>query len=340
MTALISMVSLAFCLTAVRSYSFTALYAFGDSLTDTGRDPAPAGSYYAGRFSNGPLWVEYLSAQLGLPYNAANNFAVSGSQTSDLLSQIAGLTASTNLHSGLFTVLSGGNDFLQNAGVGVDDAAWSTIISNAVVNVTNAIGQLYLDGAREILLGNLPNLGETPVVRSFPGGFSAYVDSKVALFNSQLMAGATSLMQQRPALRIYLLDNNALFNSVLSAPAAYGFTVITNDALHDSNLTDKSFNGPGANYAFWDPIHPTTKLHALIAATGFDQVGVELNLARNGANFTLAASNLYAGFSYTIQSSTNLASWANYNVFTAATTHTSMTVTNGPGGKAYYRMAY
>jgi phospholipase/lecithinase/hemolysin len=83
---------------ATTGYSFTTLYAFGDSVSDTGRNPAgPAQSYFNGRYSNGPLWVEYLSASLGLPYNAANNFAVSGSTTSDLQSQIAGLTASTNL---------------------------------------------------------------------------------------------------------------------------------------------------------------------------------------------------------------------------------------------------
>src|ERR1700720_1020420 len=67
-------VLLALCLAATTGYSFTALYAFGDSLSDTGRNPAPGPSYYNGRYSNGPLWVEYLSAQLGLTYNSSNNF--------------------------------------------------------------------------------------------------------------------------------------------------------------------------------------------------------------------------------------------------------------------------
>ena len=89
---------LAFFLTATSGHAFTALYVFGDSLSDTGRNPAtPPASYYNGRFCNGPLWVEYLSAELGLPYNASDNFAVSGSTTSNLLSQIAGLTPSPNL---------------------------------------------------------------------------------------------------------------------------------------------------------------------------------------------------------------------------------------------------
>jgi GDSL-like Lipase/Acylhydrolase len=78
---------LALCLSASADYSFTALYAFGHSVSDTGRNPAsPPTSYFNGRYSNGLLWVEYLSTSLGLAYNAANNFAVSGSSTSDLQS--------------------------------------------------------------------------------------------------------------------------------------------------------------------------------------------------------------------------------------------------------------
>jgi phospholipase/lecithinase/hemolysin len=29
-------------------------------------------------------------------------------------------------------------------------------------------------------------------------------------------------------------------------------------------LLDKSFDRAGANYVFWDPIHTTTKAHAII----------------------------------------------------------------------------
>src|SRR5260370_42357201 len=133
---------LALILTATTGHSFTALFVFGDSLSDTGRNPAPGSSYFNGRYSNGPLWVEYLSAQLGLPYNASNNFAVSGSTTSALASQIAGLAPSTNLHAALFTVWSAGNDFQQNVSLGVNDAGWSNVVATAVLNLTNAIDTL------------------------------------------------------------------------------------------------------------------------------------------------------------------------------------------------------
>jgi phospholipase/lecithinase/hemolysin len=335
-------VLLAFLLAATTGYSFNAMYAFGDSLSDTGRDPAgPAKSYFNGRFSNGPLWVEYLSANLGLPYNASNNFAVSGSTTSDLQSQIADLPVSTNLQSALFTIESGGNDFLQNAGLGTNDAAWGIVVSNAVANLTNAIGTLYADGAREILVLNLFNVGQAPILRSaVPADYCVYVDSKVAAFNTRLASAVTNVMQQNPGLRIYLADFNRESSNIVSSPVSYGFTVSTIGALQDPNLTDKSFTGPGADYVFWDPIHPTTKGHASIAALAFQSVGVQLNLARNGTNLNLMVKNLYPGLPYTIQNSVNLTTWSNNQTFTASNTNATVVLTNGPGTMLFYRVGY
>ena len=48
---------------------YSALYAFGDSLSDVGnvfaasRGTEPARPYFQGRFSNGPIWLDYLAAQ-------------------------------------------------------------------------------------------------------------------------------------------------------------------------------------------------------------------------------------------------------------------------------------
>jgi phospholipase/lecithinase/hemolysin len=334
-------VLLAFWLAATAGYSFTAMYVFGDSISDTGNNPpGSATSYYHGRYSNGPLWVEYLSTDLGLVYNASNNFAISGSTTSDLAGQVANVSASPNLKSALFTIESGGNDFIDGADMGTNDPGWSLVISNAVANTTNAISTLYADGAREILVLNLFNIGQVPIFSGLPSGYVVYVDGKVAAFNAQLASAVSHLMQQSSGLRIYIGDFNRLGTNLINSPAAYGFTVTNVGALEDTNLTDKSFTGPGANYVFWDVIHPTTKGHALIAALAFDCVGVQLNLARNGANMNLTVSNLYPSLPYIIQSSANLSAWSNYQTFNAVSTNTTVTVTNGPGTARFYRVGY
>jgi len=58
------------------------IYVFGDSLSDTGnafsRTGSPPPPYFNGRFSNGPVWVEYLADRLGLPRNPSTNFAFGG----------------------------------------------------------------------------------------------------------------------------------------------------------------------------------------------------------------------------------------------------------------------
>jgi phospholipase/lecithinase/hemolysin len=54
--------------------AFEHLVVFGDSLSDTDN---------AGRFSNGPVWVEHLADRLGLKLSSSqtggSNFAVGGS---------------------------------------------------------------------------------------------------------------------------------------------------------------------------------------------------------------------------------------------------------------------
>jgi thermolabile hemolysin len=338
------MLLLAICLSAVSGYSYTALYVFGDSLSDTGRNPAPAGTnYYNGRYGNGPLWVEYLSADLGIPYNPSNNFAVSGSTTTNLPAQIAGLNGATGLQTALFTVLSGGNDFIANTSTGlVNIAIWGNFITNTVHNLTNAIGELYTNGARNIIVGNLANLAQTPVfIEDDMGTYSNLLVSKVNLFNETLYAAVTNEMQQYSGLRLYWLDDNAGLSNVLSAPAAYGFTVTMQGALEDPSLADKSFNGPGANYVFWDSLHPTTKLDVLTATAAFEAVAVQLKIASSGTNFTLLADNLYPTLPYTVQSSTNFTTWSNYLAFTAASTNATMTLTNQPGKSGvFYRVSY
>lgn len=221
-------------------------------------------------------------------------------------------------------------EWKDNVGLGENDSGWGLVITDAISNITLAVTTLYTNGAREVIIGDLPNVGQTPAFNAAPAGFANYVDSKVALFNAMLQSAMTNAMKQNPGLRIYFVNLNAVLSNVLSAPAAYGFTVTTIDALEDPNLTNKSFNGPGANYVFWDIIHPTTKVHALMGATAYARVGVEMNLTRNGSNIDLNVNNLFPGLSYTIESSTNLMTWATYMAFTASTTKATTWTRSSP----------
>src|SRR5881394_3305387 len=71
------------------SEPFSHIPTFGDSLSDIGNfyrlsGGYPTPPYYQGRFCNGPLWVEYLSADLGMQYKPEDNYAVAGATTGTL----------------------------------------------------------------------------------------------------------------------------------------------------------------------------------------------------------------------------------------------------------------
>lgn len=79
--------------------TFSDVFIFGDSLSDTGNILAstlgffpPDPPYFDGRFSNGPVWAEYLADQLGLvvvPNGSnpnvinGNNFAFGGAEAAN-----------------------------------------------------------------------------------------------------------------------------------------------------------------------------------------------------------------------------------------------------------------
>lgn len=313
-------------LVAPSASAFDAIYAFGDSLTDTGNDPAPAPDYFQGRYSNGPLWIEYLSTQLGLTYNSSNNFAVSGTETSDALAQVQLLTAPSNASQSLFVVWSGGNDFIHNFTNGINEAFWTNLIARSVGNLSNAVVRLYADGARTIIVPNQVDLSRIPLV--LDSGLpslaivEAYLRGKVDLFNSSLTAALTVIANQKPDLKLITVDVHTKFNDLLGNLSANGFTTADPDALDDPLLTDQSFTGPGSDYVFWDEIHPTTKAHALIAQWFYQALPQtapqpQLSITENGGPMQLTFGNLQVGQVYTLQSSTNLNAWSDFTTVNA-----------------------
>lgn len=212
---------------------YSDLVIFGDSLSDTGNvlalttafTPSPFPVYPAapGRFSNGPVWVEYLAAGLGLPAGAqpanllftgtatipigapgGGNHAYGGARTdlggsagptTGLLSQLINwngggftLTRAADPNA-LYVVVAGANDLRDaRSDPTADQAARQAAASTAASNVVNAMALLAQAGARHFLISNLPDLGKTPeaVANNVVG---ASTDVTLA-FNAALALGA------------------------------------------------------------------------------------------------------------------------------------------------------
>ncbi len=98
----------------------TGIVSFGDSLSDVGNDyiessgaypPSPA--YFNGRFSNGPIWLDYLAKDLGVAAPVATlaggmNYAFGGAMTGPGVSTVPGFPV-PNIDTQIGMYLTGGN---------------------------------------------------------------------------------------------------------------------------------------------------------------------------------------------------------------------------------------
>lgn len=277
--------------------NFNDIYVFGDSLVDAGNLFVPTGGafppsppYFNGRFTNGLVWVETLAPRLGINTNPANNLAVGGatSGTLNVNSALIGLPLpglQTEINSfttasgaanpnALYVVWAGANDYLGG----------STDTTAVVNNLSNAVTTLTANGAKNIMVVNLPDLGKTTQLRLAPN--SAAVTALVNTHNSQLTAALQTQAQNRN-VNIIPLDTYALFNEILAEPARYGLTNVTESCL---NLAAGTVCSNPDQYLFWDDIHPTAAAHGLIGEFAYaaltspqavvPQGDIALNVAR------------------------------------------------------------
>lgn len=253
--------------------TISSIVVYGDSLSDngnlfaaTGQRPAP---YYQGRFSNGPVAVEQLATNLGVPSTnfvdfawagattGIGNFVDSGTATSfgafnlpGMLTEFSQSQASLGpFIGGLFVVWGGPNDFLSPSPL---DASPADTINRAVTDLLTIVGGLQLLGATDILVPGMPDLGLTPFFQAQGPLAAAQGTALTDAFNGALRANLP------PGVTYF--DSASLLRSAVSNPGLFGFT----------NVTDPCFNGttvcanPG-QYLFWDDLHPTTATDAIVA---------------------------------------------------------------------------
>ena len=254
-------------LTSARADTFSSVVVYGDSLSDNGNLYAAYGyppyPYYMGRFSNGPVAVEQLATNLGLPlYDFAvggattgvGNYIDNGTQTTAGFAGLPGiaaevaspastaLLASPLVSSSLFVVWGGANDFLTAGSP-----------STAASDIEAIVATLQGDGATHILVPGIPNLGLTP----------EFYGSNVATAYS--IAFNTALQAALPRGATYV-DTFNLLTNIEANPSAYGF---------NNNVATPCFTGytafslcsNTAGYLFFDDFHPTTAADSIVAAS-------------------------------------------------------------------------
>lgn len=247
---------------------FSQIVVFGDSLSDTGNLPAlgvPVGPPNVnGRFSNGPIWVDNMQAISGIQ---AVSFALGGARSgrvqplNDLQIQLDRFLPGRTLSpTALYTIWIGGNDYL-NLGTTDPTVGASTTVANTVTAAT----RLVQAGARNIMVFNLPNLGDTPASRA--GGPVAIAQgNQITALHNNLLQNAMPSLRTATGANVILVDINRLTTTAAANPSIYGFTNITTPCFVGTVATGACATQAGADSSlYFDAIHPTAAAHRLVA---------------------------------------------------------------------------
>lgn len=293
---------------------FNRIYIFSDSLSDQGNvfnvtrsanqlEPSlpiiPASPpYFNGRYSNGPIWAEYLADSLGIVLTPSTNLAVgapititpngefgvnyffNGATTTQSVNFAFG-GATTGLGNagnprlpGILREIQAYTDDLKLAdqsgdpnalyivwGAGSNDVAAGVLDPNIPAqNVSQGLTALYAGGARNFLVVNAPDLGKTPRALDLDPRAADSLSQFSTGYNSNLTTYLNGLSQTLEGVNIFSYDVDSLFQQAFADPAAFGLINVTEPCL-----TANSICSNPDEYLFWDEIHPTTAAHALTA---------------------------------------------------------------------------
>lgn len=274
--------------------SYTGLYVFGDSLSDTGNIAALIGSnpgqvisgngyipsqpYASGQFTNGDVWVKSFAEMIGLApaatstLNGGTNFAFGGARIArDGLDDNGdplppSLTAQTGQFFGatggyapggaLYVVAGGGND--------ARDALQAAATSANPLAVIAAAASAYAMNTGAIVDSLQAAGAQHIIVWDTPNlGLAPAVNAQGA--GATFLGGAVSAaMNGALAARltgeagVSLFDLYGIQGLISANPSAYGL----------SNVSDACGAVAGCDastYLYWDGIHPTAAGHALLA---------------------------------------------------------------------------
>jgi phospholipase/lecithinase/hemolysin len=246
----------------------------------------PNAAYARGghHLSNGPTWAEQFAKARGWAPDAApafasanpraGNFAVAGArarsdsatwnvpmqmQVGAFLQRSGGGAPSATL----YVIDFGGNDIRDALVVALAGGDPLPVLGAALQSIGGNMSALYTAGARHFLVLNAPNISFIPSIAIYGPSASAGALFLTQQFNQQLETMLATQLDVLPGIDIQRFDLFGATDEVHGNPASYGLTNV--DAPCITPDVAPYFCQNPDEYFFWDGIHPTRAVHAILA---------------------------------------------------------------------------
>jgi len=287
---------------------FSSVFVFGDSLSDNGNLAEIQGAnfpnppFFNDSVTNGPVAVALLAQRLGLDerpslfangftdthnlfgpgFQFGTNYAIAGAKTfapgqGDLTDQIGGFLARPGggglaPSDALYVVFIGGNDVRTDAAAGTNPTAANSLTARGVANELSKIQALIADGAKNILVAGVGDVGAIPESKQRNDAAAATADS--IAYNKALTAGLAPIAALNTGVHLDFFDFFDFSHDLTAKLNAEGVDTSVDDfcynnvngAFTGAGFTVNPVCGPNAsninNLAFWDNIHPTAIVQA------------------------------------------------------------------------------
>ncbi len=280
------------------SLPFDRIISFGDSLTDNGNlhtataGLAPGGGYYQGHFTNGFVWAEFFAKELGLDFynwsvgasatKLGNIFDMFHSLPYTLQSELINFEAAIDeigitqkeMSRSLFTILTGGNNFVQSVRNDPED------VSDDIIEFMQRLIDL---GAKHIVVVNVPDLSAAPRFSDMTDPNNIAIQNSIIAMNNQLESKLNQLRRENRDVIFYPVDLFAITNEVIGNPNQYSIQN-TNQKCYSGSVLAK-YNPRNictnpAQYLFWDDIHPSAAIHCQVSENAINAVLGTHNVSR------------------------------------------------------------
>jgi len=271
---------------------YSQVIIFGDDFSDQGNafkayGLPPSPTYYKGRYTDGPNWVDQFTAALGLTTTnslaGGTNYAYGGAATGPLAKGMMSFQP-PSIYTQIFTylrshtvdpkalyIVEGGIDDIGEALLNTEsDPLDILLIPGTDVTAANDISVdvslLTNSGAKTVLVPNLPNLALTPLVTEAPPGLlglntllgpTLATDSAEA-FNATL---STDLQPGIKSGKVILWDFWNTTQAALATAVDFGVTNTTSSCVpgfgNSATAVSTCTAAQQSSYAFWDQEHLT-----------------------------------------------------------------------------------